>query len=87
MKCSKCGTSHQATQHHIYPVCHFGNKRTGLKICLCQTHHREIETRILAVESTVGNVSYGTRFKLEPTYYERIARHYLKTSNIIYMAV
>lgn len=84
--CSKCNTTDRITQHHIYPVCHYGNKRCGLKIYLCEHHHREIESRISVVESTLGNVSFGTRFKLDRELYDRITRHYLKTSKIIYVA-
>lgn len=86
MHCSKCNTTDRITQHHIYPVCHFGNKRCGLKVYLCQAHHREIENRIAVVESTVGNVPFGIRYKLEKDYYDRILRHYLKTSKIVYVA-
>lgn len=87
MKCSKCGTNDRLTNHHLYPVVHYGNKRCGIKICLCNYCHCKIEMIILSVESYVGDVPFGTRYRLERSDYDKITRHYLKKSTIIYVAV
>lgn len=87
MKCSKCSTNECMTRHHQYPVCHFGGKREGLKISLCHSCHCKIEMIIASVESYVGDVPFGTRFKLERSCYDRITRHFLKKAKIIYVAV
>jgi len=85
MKCSKCTTIERLTEHHQYPVCHFGHRRDGLKIVLCRECHRRIEERILAVESFIGNVTYGTRYKLDRSDYDRITRLFLRNQPIIYL--
>lgn len=87
MKCSKCGTRDRLTQHHLYPVCHFGNRRGGIKVCLCNYCHCKIEMIILSVESYVGDVKFGTRFRLERRDYDKITRHFLREEKIIYVAV
>ena len=87
MRCSKCQTRDRLEKHHVYPVCHFGGKRDGLKICLCRFCHMKIEFILLSVESYVGDVQFGTRFKLTTQDYDKITRHYIKDSKIVYLTV
>lgn len=86
-KCSKCETTYHLTSHHQYPCCHYGEKIEGLKIRLCHSCHCKIEMIIASVESYVGDVQFGTRFKLERSCYDRITRHFLRQAKIIYVAV
>ena len=87
MKCSKCESTERLTRHHKYPVCHYQNKRNGIQIVLCNSCHCKIEMIIASVESYVGDVPFGTRFKLDRGCYDRITKHYLKQSQIVYVAV
>lgn len=76
--CQRCGDN-RVTQHHVHPLCHFGTRRTNQHtIPLCEKHHREIEIIILAVESRIGGVKYGQRFKLHASEYENIVRQFQK---------
>lgn len=50
--CKLCGISsykEQIERHHLFPKCHFGQ---GVRILLCQKHHRELETLIRLDEGT-----------------------------------
>ena len=87
MKCSKCGSKERLTDHHVYPVCHFAHKRDGLKIKLCVYCHRRIEDYILAIESHLGNVRYGERYKLDKSDYERTIHNFLHNRTIVYVGV
>ncbi len=81
--CSKCESTNKIEQHHFHPRCHFkGSKAT---IDLCHDHHLKIETIILAVESFVGGVPFGTRYKLTTEQYNKIHRHWLRDAKIIRM--
>ena len=87
MKCSKCGSTDRLTDHHIYPVCHFGGKHTGIKVKLCVDCHRKIEDNILAVEAHLGNRWFGNRYKLSKSDYERILHNFIRDRTIIYVSV
>lgn len=87
MKCSKCGSTDRLTDHHIYPVCHFGGKHTGIKVKLCVDCHRKIEDNILAVEAHLGNRWFGNRYKLSKSDYERILHNFIRDRTIIYVGV
>lgn len=85
MKCTKCETESCLTEHHCHPVIWYGRKSNQLKVCLCRLCHDKLEANILAVESYVGNVKYGTRFKLERKSYEKILQNFLGDKKIIYV--
>lgn len=87
MTCSRCGTSDRLTEHHIYPVCHFGHKHDGLKVKLCVSCHRRFEDCLLGIESHIGNIPFGKRYKLDKSDYERALRNFLHNRTIIYVAV
>lgn len=87
MKCSRCYSTDKLTKHHQYPVVHFGHKKDGLMLCLCQECHRKIENNILAVESHLGNLPFGVRYKLDRSDYDRITHNFLFGRQIIYVAV
>lgn len=82
--CSKCGESRPIQRHHFYPQVHFG---TGVRnphtIGLCESCHIRIETIILSVESFVGDVKFGSRFRMDREHYERIHRHWLRNAKVI----
>lgn len=87
MKCNRCGRGSdeaELTLHHQNPVCHYGRKTNQLKICLCVKCHAKIETYILSVESHLGNIPYGRRYKLTKSDYERIAKNFLYGRQIVY---
>jgi hypothetical protein len=86
MRCSKCEETDRLTGHHKYPVVHFGEKKEGLQIILCVKCHRRIEDVYQAVESFIGNVPFGTRFRLDRSNYDRIVQNFLKNEKIIYLA-
>jgi hypothetical protein len=79
--CQHCGEANEKklTEHHVHPLCHFGSRRTNRwTVTYCQKCHREIETGILFLESRLGGVGYGTRFKLHSSEYENIVRQFSK---------
>ena len=84
MKCSKCLTDSRITEHHIHPIVFYGRKNNTLKVCLCRECHNRIEYNILSVESYIGNIGFGKRFKLEKKQYEKILRNFLGDRTIIY---
>jgi hypothetical protein len=69
-KCLKCDTSHQLTEHHIFPRHHFRGE--GKKVILCSYCHRRLEDIILGIEAFCGDKHIGERFKLERKDYEQI---------------
>lgn len=87
LKCSRCFATEKLTKHHQYPVVHFGMKKGGLQLCLCRDCHRRIEDIILAVESHLGNLPFGTRYKLDKSDYDRIVHNFIFGRKIIYVAV
>lgn len=87
MKCNKCDSTKNLTDHHVYPVCHFGRKRDGLKIKLCCHCHRRIEDYILSIESHLGNVPFGRRYRLDKSDYERTIHNFLHNRTIVYVGV
>lgn len=84
--CSKCGCTDCLTEHHIHPVTFYGRKNNQLKVCLCRKHHDQLEQNILAVESFIGNVPFGRRFKLHKGSYEKILEAYIHHSTIIHVS-
>lgn len=69
MRCAKCGTDKKLQRHHIFPRRHYGVR--GLRIYLCQTHHREIEAIIFQHEGK-------ERKKLERWVYQKMLANYLQ---------
>jgi len=45
--CAKCGCHKQLQQHHVFPRRNYGE---GVRITLCQDHHRELEAIIFQFE-------------------------------------
>lgn len=83
MKCVHCGTTANLSEHHVHPVCHFGTRRTNRwTIPLCISCHRTIEIGILFLESRLGGVKYGQRFKLHSSEYENIVRQFSKKRHL-----
>lgn len=86
MPCSKCATEYANTKHHVIPRCVVRSKRKNTyTVVLCRTCHDSIEDNILAVESFVGNVAYGTRYALEHKHYHSILKNFLANSKIVYV--
>lgn len=78
-QCQRCGTTDDITMHHVQPLKWFGSKRTNRwTVPYCEKHHKELEVGILFLESRLGGVKYGTRFKLHISEYENIVNQYSK---------
>jgi hypothetical protein len=77
--CIHCGETENLTKHHIHPIKWFGSRRTNKwTMCLCEKCHHTIELGILFLESQIGNVKFGTRFKLPAKEYENIAKRFTR---------
>jgi len=77
--CQHCGETQRLTYHHVHPVVHFGTRRTNKwTVPLCVFCHRTIEIGILFLESRLGGVKYGQRFKLHVSEYEAVVRQFSK---------
>lgn len=61
-------------------------KKNGLKIIICRKCHDKLESNILAVESFVGNVAYGTRYKLYKESYEKILNKFVNSTKLNYVS-
>lgn len=86
-RCSKCTGTERLSHHHWYPVVHYGERKGGIQIVLCRKCHSRIEDLYMAVESFIGNVPFGTRFRLDRSNYDRILQNFLRQENIIYVDV
>ena len=85
-RCSKCEGETRLEEHHFYPKVHYGNgHRNPHTITLCHECHIKIETIILSVESFIGYLKFGQRYKMDKESYNRIHRNWLKESKLLYL--
>lgn len=77
-KCKKCGEFCSHTErHHVFPAVWYSRgKRNMLTVPLCHKCHAKVEQYILAVESFMGEVPFGTR-------YHMAREHYITIANIL----
>ena len=71
-RCKRCGYEFKLTEHHNYPICHFGRKDNDDKTIRCEKCHHKVESYILAVESFITGKPYGRRYALHTDDYKRI---------------
>lgn len=76
--CQHCGATSGIEDHHINPKCHFGRRNNGKTAPFCRRCHDRLEDLIMSVESFIGNVKFGNRFKLHPNDYEKIVFNFSK---------
>lgn len=76
--CKRCGTKDNLTHHHILPRAFNHSRKNKRTICLCENDHRHLELIILQVESTVGRVKFGNRYKLTNSDYFQIVKNFVK---------
>lgn len=86
MKCSKCSSTENLTDHHVHPRKWFGGGRGNkYTVKLCTTCHMRLERHILAVEAFVHDKPFGPRYRLGKEDYEKILRNFLGKSEVIYL--
>lgn len=76
--CLHCGSPEKLEEHHVLPRCHFGRRNNRWTVTLCNRCHDNFETGLLFLESHIGNVGFGNRFKLHSSEYEKITKKFLK---------
>ncbi len=62
--CFKCRSKENLTEHHVIPKTHKKDGGDIDKIILCRKCHDKMEAYILAIESFIGGISFGKRFRL-----------------------
>jgi HNH endonuclease len=70
--CLKCGCrdKKKLTWHHVIPKVHLKSENAKADlVTFCRDCHDKMEYYILSVESFIGKVSFGERFKLRSTGY------------------
>lgn len=86
--CIHCGTDKNITQHHCHPLKWFGTRRTNRwTVPLCEKCHQTLEIGILFLESQLGGVKYGTRFKLPAYEYENIVKRFTRPKYVGFNSV
>ncbi len=69
LKCN-CRDENKLTWHHVIPKVHLKDENCKVDlVTLCRECHDKMEFYILSVESFIGKVSFGKRFKLRSTGY------------------